>query len=436
MLEGADILVRCESGAGYTEAALFTLLHRCIQSPNANTASVILSPTESRAAHTAARLRAITDSGLTVNIVSDNDPEDRPEISVPLITITTPNQFLEQLRKIEQPALSLSTLLITQMDMMIAKGAKTALLEIGNLLTNKPQVILYTARETRSVTHLSRILQHEPVHLTIASDSQHPESIAQQAWPVPTLLKTPLLLKLHRRIKPPLMLVIVSQEATASRLARRMRAVESSAAALLNSDTDAIQSSLHSRFGTKIKILLLSEQIPANLQVTEVTHVVHYDMPHDTRQYFNALQSVPQAVHITLVTPRDEERVLEVEDSLGRPLFRYMLADFDYTLPNRKSKSNALSREEVHTSRHKGKSTSKNKLEKKTQRNPETPRTWGDRNAPRKDPEKIPLAEWLPEPLPPIWHQQETSISQSSQKDNASLHPRRHRRRHKGNKKG
>lgn len=436
ILDGGDILVTCQSGSAYTDAALIALLNRCIQSPNPNSSSVIVCPTENRATHTAGRLRAIVNNALAVNIGSHNHHKDPPDFSLPLISTTTPNQFLDQLQTIEPSTPPLRTLLITQMDVMIAQGAKTALFEIGKLLTNKTQVILYTGRKTRAVTHLSKILQHEPVRHHVTSDGQHPESIAQQTWPVPGHLKTPLLLKLHRHIQQPVILVIVSNDSWASRLARRMRTVKSQAAALLTSDTDERQDSLRSRFGTKIKILILSKQIPANLKVTEVTHVVHYDLPNDTKQYFKALQRVPHAVHISLVTPRDEERILEIEDSLGRPLFRDMLSDFDYSRPDRKNKTDTFAKEDKRTSRRTGRTRPKKIPEKKTPWDPEIPRSWGDRNAARHQPEKIPLVQWSPEPLPSIWHQQETSGGQSSDKDNAksSRHNHRHRRNRK--KKG
>ena len=437
ILDGGDILVTCQSGSAYTDAALIALLHRCIESPNTNSSSVIVCPTDNRAAHTAARLRLIVNNTLAVNIVSGNNPENSLDFSLPLIRITTPNQFLEQLQTIEMSESSLKTLLITQMDVMIAQGAKTALFEIGNLLTNKTQVILYTGRETRSVTHLTKILQHEPVRHAVTSDSQRPESTAQQTWPVPDHLKTPLLLKLYRRFQQPVIVVIVSTNSWASRLARRMRTGKSKAAALLTSSPNDMQSALRSRFGSTIKILIVPKQIPANLKVTEVTHVVHYDLPNDTRQYFKALQQVPHAVHISLVTPQDEVKILEIEDSIGRPLFRDMLADFDYSRPDRKNKTDTLSKEDIRTSRRTGTTRRRKKpAEKKTQWDPEIPRSWGDRNTARNQPEKIPLAQWSPEPLPAIWHKQETSSGQSSDKDNKDSSRPRHRRRRNRKKKG
>ena len=43
------------------------------------------------------------------------------------------------------------------------------------------------------------------------------------------------------------------------------------------------------------------------------------------------------------------------------------------------------------------------KQQTKTEWDPEVPRTWGDRNAMRTNPDKTPLEEWSPSPLPAIW---------------------------------
>jgi ATP-dependent RNA helicase RhlE len=431
ILDGADVLVSCASGAGCFETALFVLLHRCLHSPETDAAYVILTCSESHAEHTAKRTKALTGDELPISIISESTATTRPEKAAPFIAINTAEKFLAQLRESGTSAITPTALLFADTDEMIARGKRTTLLEIGELLTTKPQVLICTGRETRSVARVSQALQCEPVRHTIKPDDKHPEGIPQQVWPVPDHLKTSLLLKLQRRYNPATMLVIAAENHTASRVARQMRAGKTSAAALLNSDSQKQQNSLRARFeAAEIKLLLLSGGIPANLPVAEVTHVVNYNMPSKSKDYFKTLRRVPHAVHLNLVTPREEERVLEIEDGLGRLLLRDALPDFDYIQPDRERERASHPEKKAQRSVARAKPRAK-----KTEWHPDIPRSWGDRNAPRKDPEKIPLAEWSPEPLPAIWSEQKTSSSPTAPKPFGRGRPRRRRRGGSRNKK-
>ena len=425
MLEGEDVLVVCTIGSGCTEAAIFALLHRCLQSPDSHEACVILTPSDDHAVRTTERIKVLTGNAVSVNIFANSDLTTAPKSTVPLINISTPKHYLEQLRKSESVTAAPSALLLTETDEMIARGAKTPLLELGALLGLKPQVLICTGRETHSVTRVSNVLQHQPVRPIIKPDGEHPASIPQQVWPVPAHLKMNLLFQLQRRNHPASMVVITAEKETASRVARRLRAANSSAAALLKSDSTERQNSLRTRFEVgDIKILLLSGKIPTDLRMEIVTHVVNYDLPSDSRVYFSTLRRVPHAVHVNLVAPSEEERVLKIEDDLGRPLCRDILTDFDYTQPSPKHETTPRPEKTVRPSS----STRKKPRVKKTDWDPETPRSWGDRNAPRKDPEKIPLAEWSPDPLPDIWSKDKTSSKPSASKQVERRRPRRNRR--------
>ena len=423
MLEGADVLVACAVGVGSTEAALFALLHHCMQRPDSHLPhNIVLTPSESHTARMADRIQGITGNAVAINIIPDSKPHTSTESSVPLITISTPSHFLSRLRDTGSPAPT--TLLLTETDEMIARGAKRTLLDLADILSGKPQVLIITGRETRSVAAVSKVLQHDPLRHTLKRDGEYPASIPQQVWPVASHLKTNLLVKMYRRIRATSMLVIADDDEVADHLAHRLRAVESSAATLHNNDSAESQTSLRARFEAgEIKLLLLAGNIPAKLRVEKVTHLVNYGLPSDITVYFNMLHRVPRAVHLNLVSPREEERVLEIEDRIGRPLFRALLHDFDYSQQERKRERPSRPKRKRRPSNTLGKPSSK-----KHEWDPEIPRAWGDRNAPRKDPPKIPLAEWSPEPLPGIWTEQKASSNPTTAKPAARGRPSRRRR--------
>jgi superfamily II DNA/RNA helicase len=147
-----------------------------------------------------------------------------------------------------------------------------------------------------------------------------------------------------------------------------------------------------SRFETDdIKMLIVSERADNSMPVENVKYVVHYHLPDSTNGYLDILNKTPDSVHMSLIAPGEEEQLIEIEDMLKRPILRNILTNFDYgkqvTNPRKKKK----------------RSKRKKTPQTKTVWDPEVPRTWGDPNAPRSIPEKIPLETWSPSPLPSIW---------------------------------
>ncbi|RLT52398.1 MAG: hypothetical protein DWI67_05760, partial [Chloroflexi bacterium] len=124
----------------------------------------------------------------------------------------------------------------------------------------------------------------------------------------------------------------------------------------------------------------------AGRDASAITRLVNCDLPRQPA-YLARLQAVPNAVVCSLVTPMEEQSLLDLEDKLGHPLWRDLVSDFDYTDAP------------AETARGSGARVTGTVAEW----DPEIPRTWGERGAPRVDPPKMPLEDWQPEPLPPIW---------------------------------
>jgi ATP-dependent RNA helicase RhlE len=427
ILEGADMIVRCEVGAGCTEAGLIAIIHKCLKASESEVSCVILMPSNHHSSQTAERLKTLAGEILSLNIVSGNEQPQHSESLPALIQIRTATHYVTQLRDNKSFPPAPNIILLFETDSMIARGAKASLIELGNMLTTKPQVIICTSQNTRSIKHVSRVLQREPISIDITPNTEIPASISQYVLPVPEHLKTSLLLKLQRRKPSASKMVITKSEETAAKLARRLRTGGSSAVALINANTTDSQDKLQTRFDNgKIRLILVSRQNPAYLSVARASQVIHYDIPSNTDDYFDTLRSLPNALHLNIVSPRDEQLLLDIEDSIGRPLFRDTLPDFDYTLapPMRTTspkKKKRLRHPTVKPRTH----------TKKTEWDPEIPRSWGDRDAPRKSPEKIPLSEWSPEPLPAIWYEEKTSVETKDKKHLSSGSRNRGRRKNR-----
>ena len=80
----------------------------------------------------------------------------------------------------------------------------------------------------------------------------------------------------------------------------------------------------------RLPVLIVPDQLPAELDASTITHLVNFDLPRQPA-YLARLQAVPDAVVCSLVTPMEEQSLLDLEDKLGHPLWRDLVSDFDYT---------------------------------------------------------------------------------------------------------
>ena len=424
ILDGDSLLVCSPLGAGFTESALLSIINLSVTQSQSGQAYVILSPSEDHKHVTEQRLKLLVGKEIAIDICTDLEGSLLPKHQA-CIWVSTAKEFHNHLRNTPNIEELSCTLLLTETDEMIARGSKPDLLALSQYLSKQCQVLIYASRVTKSINSISRSLQHNPKRYKLNTNIDEPASIAQQAWPVPENMKSQLLLKLTSKLHNGKAIIMVRNDQTAARLARRMRTRRIKAAA--GRSVDKLDTFTRFESGD-IKMLFLSDSVNNSISLEDVTYVVHYHLPNSPSRYLDILTKTPGSVHISLISPREEERLIEIEDILKRPILRNILPNFDYGKQVSKSADESKSRTKKKRS----------KRNKKPQTNvkwdPDVPRTWGDRNAPRSNPEKIPLEQWSPNSLPSIWL--EDNLNKTTKAMPETKPSRRHRKKNSRNRNG
>ena len=393
ILSGDSLLVCSPLGAGFTESAFLSIISLSATQSRSGQAYVILSASKEHKHITEQRLKLLVGEEIEIDISTDLEGSLLPKPQA-CIWVSTAKEFHDHLRNTPTIRELSCTLLLTETDEIIARGSKPDLLALSQYLSKQCQVIICTSRVTKSINSISSSLQHNPKRYKLNTNIEEPASIAQQAWPVPENMKAQLLLKLSSKLHNAKVIVMVRNDQTAARLARRMRTRRIRAAALISIGKLDILARFESG---DIKILMLPQSTNNSISLEDITHVIYYHFPDNPSDYLDVLNKAPNSVHMSLISPSEEEQLIEIEDILKRPILRNILIDFDY----RKQVSNLT--DESKSRKKKKQSKRKKKPETKTVWDPDIPRTWGDRNTRPPSPEKIPLEEWSPSPLSSIW---------------------------------
>lgn len=290
--------------------------------------------------------------------------------------------------------------------------------------------------------------------------------VSQQVWPVPSHLKQALLAELCETLRPGCQAVVwVDRPNFAEQLARKLRVRRITAASYLKGYPVAQRAKVLQNWqqGAYRAIIVCDVDLVAFVLPT-VSHLVLFDLPTPPVNYQQLLMPMAsQCVVWNLVAPVEEERLLDLETENGRALPRQQLPKFDYSVPElmaarsdireqprrsevarpaanlgkaarvappaatdtppaerptlRRNERPARPAPERDRPAHPSVSPQPQQpvrdraFHENVRRNerefvwdPEIPRTWGDRNAARKEPPKTPLVEWDLPPAPEIWH--------------------------------
>ncbi len=393
ILDGASLLIGSPAGTGFAESAMISIINQSVTQVKSNQAHIILSASEDHKRIYEQQLQLLIGNNIQIELIT-NLERFAPPATQASIWISTPQEFHDYLQRSTTNRETSYTLLLNETDEMIARGAKPELLALNKYISKQCQIIICATKITKSIKTISRTLQHKPKWHRLGPNNQNPENTAHQAWPVPKTLKSQLLLKLSGKLHNTKAIILVRDEKFATKLARRLRTRKVKAVAARSIDKlDAFR-----RFESNdIKLLILTGRLNTNIPLEGVTHIIHYDLPDKPQGYLDIIQKIPGAIHMSIITPRDEESIIEIEDVLKRPLSRNSLTNFDYKENIDKSPHKKTTKKKQRRRRR------RRKQQTKTEWDPEVPRTWGDRNAMRTNPDKTPLEEWSPSPLPAIW---------------------------------
>ena len=380
LLQGLPLLAAGRPGSGHSEAFLLAALQRNAAQPVAGLQTVVVAASVHRAQMYARQMLVLAGDSMRAAILE----EDGAGADSALL-IVAPAQ-LPQLEKLLPAALQLRMLVVDGMDALLRSDVAPALRSVLAQLRAGVQTALFCDEPVAPVLALARTLHADAEVLPVAGDG--PGSSTQRAWPVPRPLKMRLLLRMLKELDAARLLLIAPGGHMGVQFARKLR-TRNVRASYLASDTSAAAAGemLRSFQNGRLPVLIVPDQLPAELDASAITHLVNFDLPRQPA-YLARLQAVPNAVVCSLVTPMEEQSLLDLEDKLGHPLWRDLVSDFDYT-----------SDAPAETARGSGARVTGTVAEW----DPEIPRTWGERGAPRVDPPKMPLEDWQPEPLPPIW---------------------------------
>jgi ATP-dependent RNA helicase RhlE len=346
ILQGRDLIGLAQTGTGKTAAFVLPILQRLLRSPRGRIGALIISPTRELADQTC---EAVTELGQQTGLqgiaiyggVSIDQQTRRLHDGIE-IAVACPGRLLDHLWKGTIDLSDLEVLVIDEADRMFDMGFLPDIRNILRFMLEQRQTLLFSATMPDDIRRLVQEILHNPVTVQIGRILPA-TTVSHALYPVRQHLKTALLKELLRKTRTKSVLVFTRTKLRAERVAQQLERAGYRATSLQgNLSQYQRQAALDGfRIGS-FKILVATDIAARGIDVSDISHVINYDMPDCTDAYINRIGRTGRigkaGAAFTFVTNEDTAMVRALEDILSVPLERRTLQGFDYTVSTSESR--------------------------------------------------------------------------------------------------
>jgi ATP-dependent RNA helicase RhlE len=337
VLTGRDLIGSAQTGTGKTAAFALPILQRLQQ--HGAQRCLILEPTRELALQVEeAFLKFAKFTDLRVTIVYGGvgygkQLEDlRRGVD---ILVATPGRLLDHLEQRNTTLNDISMLVLDEVDRMLDMGFLPDVRRIVQKCPRTRQTLFFTATMPPEIESLAGWALREPVKVEIGHRRSPAETVAHAFYPIVDSQKFDLLSALLERTQYRSVLVFSRTKFGADRIARRLKALHHSVAALHSdrSQRERVEALEGFKSG-QFEVLVATDIAARGLDIAGVSHVINYDVPENPEDYVHRIGRTGRAQHtgeaFTLVTEDQVRNARSIERFIGAAIERKKIDGFDY----------------------------------------------------------------------------------------------------------
>jgi ATP-dependent RNA helicase DeaD len=329
LLEGKDVVGLAQTGTGKTAAFALPILQK-IDPTSPKTQAIVLAPTRELALQVceAVTAYAVNIPGVRVLPVYGGQGYGFQLQGLQRgahVVVGTPGRIIDHLERGSLDLTSLEFLVLDEADEMLNMGFAD---DVERILADTPeykQVALFSATMPKTIRALAKKYLHEPVDIATPKATTSTATVRQRWIQVSHHHKLDALTRLLEVESGDGMIVFVRTKSATEELAEKLRS-RGYAAAALNGDLVQAQRerTVAQLKSGQIDLIIATDVAARGLDVERITHVVNYDIPHDTEAYVHRIGRTGRAGRtgeaILFVTPRERRMLSAIEKVSGRPV--------------------------------------------------------------------------------------------------------------------
>ncbi|MEE2854635.1 MAG: DEAD/DEAH box helicase [Actinomycetota bacterium] len=329
LMAGSDVVGLAQTGTGKTAAFAIPILSK-IDVTSTVTQALVLAPTRELALQVA---EAFSRYGAHLPKINVLPIYGGSSYSVQLaglrrgahVVVGTPGRVIDHLERGTLDLSHVDYLVLDEADEMLTMGFAE---EVDRILSETPeykQVALFSATMPPAIRKITTKYLHDPLEVSTKAKTATAENISQRYIQVAGPRKMDALTRVLEVEPFEAMIVFVRTKQATEEVAEKLRARGFSAAAI-NGDIPQGQRerTVAALKDGSIDILVATDVAARGLDVERISHVLNYDIPHDTESYVHRIGRTGRAgrsgTALLFVSPRERHLLKAIEKATRQTL--------------------------------------------------------------------------------------------------------------------
>jgi ATP-dependent RNA helicase RhlE len=339
ILQGRDVIGSAQTGTGKTAAFALPILTQ-LGAHDPRPRVLILEPTRELAAQVETAIRDFARfTDLTVAVlyggVGYGAQTEALKRGVDIL-VATPGRLLDHMSRGLAKLDGIKFLVLDEADRMLDMGFLPDVRRIIDRCPGQRQTSLFSATIPPQIDSLIKWTMTNPELIEIGARRSPAETVKHVIYPVAEAQKTDLLLALLDRVNYDSVIVFCRTKHGADRVAALLKRNQHAVAVLHSNRTQKEREHALEGFRNgRYEVLVATDIAARGLDITNVSHVINYDVPQHPEDYIHRIGRTGRAENtgdaFTLMVAEDAQHVFDIERFIGQKIPREKLEGFNYT---------------------------------------------------------------------------------------------------------
>jgi ATP-dependent RNA helicase DeaD len=329
LLGGRDVLGQAQTGTGKTAAFALPILSQ-IDLSQTKPQALVLAPTRELGIQVAEAFQRYATHMPGFHVLpiyggQSYGPQLQALRRGVHVVVGTPGRIIDHLEKGSLDLSLLKNLVLDEADEMLRMGFIDDVEAILKKMPAVRQTALFSATMPHAIRRIAQTYLKDPVEVTIEAKTRTADNIRQRSWEVSGMHKLDALTRILEAEPFDAMIVFARTKIATDELAEKLQARGFSAAAI-NGDVVQAQRerTIQQLKDGKIDILVATDVAARGLDVERISHVLNYDVPHDTESYVHRIGRTGRAGRsgeaILFIAPRERNLLRAIERATRQPI--------------------------------------------------------------------------------------------------------------------
>jgi len=338
LLEGRDVIGQAQTGTGKTAAFALPLLSNLDM--NQKTPQVlVLAPTRELAIQVAEAFQTYARhlKGFHVLPIYGGQSYDiqlRQLKRGVHVVVGTPGRVMDHMRRKTLNLTGLKALVLDEADEMLRMGFIDDVKWVLEQTPDNRQIALFSATMPSVIRRIAEQHLNNPAHVTIKVKEATAETIRQRYWMVSGRNKLDALTRILEAEAFDAVIIFVRTKTATEDLAEKLAARGYSATALNGDIAQKQRENTVNRLKKgHLDIIVATDVAARGLDVQRVSHVINYDVPHDTESYIHRIGRTGRAGRegdaILFISPREKRMLYSIERATKKTIEKFEMPTTD-----------------------------------------------------------------------------------------------------------